>query len=44
KKMRAQNQWVRTENIIELAHPKFRDDLIKAAQKAGIWRRTNKID
>ncbi|SHH38210.1 Acyl-CoA hydrolase, partial [Thermosyntropha lipolytica DSM 11003] len=31
KKMRAQNQWVRTENIIELAHPKFRDDLIKAA-------------
>lgn len=44
KKMRAQNQWVRTENIIELAHPKFRDDLIKAAHEAGIWRRTNKID
>lgn len=44
KKMKAQNQWVRTENIIELAHPKFRDDLIKEAAKAKIWTRTNKID
>ena len=42
--MKAQNQWVRTENIIELAHPKFRDDLIKEAAKAKIWTRTNKID
>lgn len=44
KKMRAQNQWVRTENIIEIAHPEFRDDLIREAEKAGIWRRTNKLD
>lgn len=44
RKMKAQNQWVRTENIIELAHPDFRDDLIKEAAKAKIWTRTNKID
>lgn len=44
RKMKAQNQWVRTENIIELAHPDFRDDLIKAASEARIWTRTNKIE
>ncbi len=42
KKMKAQSQWVRTENIIELAHPNFRDDLIKAAAEAKIWTKTNK--
>lgn len=44
RKMKAQNQWVRTENIIELAHPKFRDDLIKQANELKIWTRTNKLD
>ena len=44
KKMKAQSQWARTEAIIELAHPQFRDDLIKAAQEAKIWRRSNKIE
>lgn len=44
KKMKAQSQWVRTEGIIELAHPQFREDLIKAAEAAGIWRRSNKLD
>ena len=44
RKMKAQNQWVRTERIIEIAHPDFRDDLVKQANELKIWTRTNKID
>lgn len=35
--------WQRAEEVIKLAHPKFRDDLIKDAQKLKIWQPTNKI-
>jgi acyl-CoA hydrolase len=44
KKMRAQNIWVRAENLIELAHPQFRDGLVEEANKLKIWTRTNKIN
>ena len=44
RKMRAQNIWVRAENLIELAHPQFRDGLVEEANKLNIWTRTNKID
>ena len=36
------SSWQRAEAIISLAHPSFRDRLIKEAEKMGIWRRSNR--
>ena len=36
------NTWQRAEEIISLAHPDFREDLINEAEKQGIWRNSNK--
>jgi acyl-CoA hydrolase len=41
--MRGQNEWQVAENLIELAHPQFREDLIKEANDLKIWNRTAKI-
>ncbi|MCF0130061.1 MAG: butyryl-CoA:acetate CoA-transferase [Pseudobutyrivibrio sp.] len=34
--------WERTEAIIGIAHPQFRDQLIKDAEAMKIWRRSNR--
>jgi acyl-CoA hydrolase len=34
--------WQRCEAIISVAHPDFRDELIKDAEKMKIWRKSNK--
>jgi len=41
-KIKGKATWEIAEAIISIAHPKFRDDLIKEAQKMGIWTKTNK--
>lgn len=34
--------WQRAEELIAIAHPKVRDELIKAAEDQRIWRKSNK--
>ncbi len=41
--IKALSVWNRTEAIINLAHPDFRDGLVKEAQKMNIWRKSNRI-
>ena len=35
--------WQRAEALIGIAHPDFRDELIKDAEKMGIWKNTSKV-
>lgn len=34
--------WMRAEKLISIAHPDFREELIREAEKLKIWRRSNK--
>jgi acyl-CoA hydrolase len=41
--MKGRSTWQRSEALINIAHPDFRDQLIKDAQTMKIWRKSNKI-
>lgn len=41
-RLQANPTWMRAEKMINLAHPDFRDELIKSAEKMNIWRKSNK--
>ena len=41
--LKGKSTWERAEALINIAHPDFRDELIKEAEAMKIWSRTNKI-
>ncbi|MPN49073.1 Butanoate coenzyme A-transferase [bioreactor metagenome] len=41
--LKGKSTWERAEALISIAHPSFHDELIKTAENAKIWVRTNKI-
>lgn len=34
--------WERAEQLISIAHPDFREELIAGAEKLGIWRKSSR--
>lgn len=40
--MKGLSVWERAEELIRIAHPDFREELIQEAEKMQIWRRSNK--
>ncbi|MGE5455304.1 MAG: acetyl-CoA hydrolase/transferase family protein [Methylocystaceae bacterium] len=40
--VKAKSVWERAEALIGIAHPDFRDDLLREAEQMKIWRRSNK--
>ena len=41
--LKGKSTWERAEKLINIAHPDFRDELIKDAEKMGIWTKTSKL-
>lgn len=41
--LKGKSTWQRAEALINIAHPQFREGLIKSAGEMNIWRRSNRI-
>ena len=41
--LKGKSTWERAEAIISVAHPDFRDGLVREAEKMGIWRRGTRL-
>ena len=42
--LKAKSTWQRAEALINIAHPMFRDELIKQAQNMKIWMKSNRLE
>ncbi|NLJ77085.1 MAG: butyryl-CoA:acetate CoA-transferase [Peptococcaceae bacterium] len=40
--LKGKTLWQRAEALVSIAHPDFREELIKSAGEMGIWRKSNK--
>lgn len=40
--LKGMSTWQRSEAIISIAHPDFRDELIQSAEQMNIWRPSNR--
>lgn len=40
--LKAKSTWQRAEALINIAHPDFRDGLVREAEKMGIWKNTSR--
>jgi acyl-CoA hydrolase len=40
--LRGKSTWERAADIISIAHPDFREELIRGAEELKIWRRSSK--
>ena len=40
--LKGKSTWERAEALVSIAHPDFREELIAAAEKLHIWKRSNK--
>jgi len=41
--MKGMSTWERAERLIGIAHPDFREELIREAERMGIWKNTSRI-
>ncbi len=41
--LRGKSTWERAEDIVSIAHPDFREGLIKEVERMKIWRKSNRI-
>lgn len=41
--LKGKSVWERAELLVSIAHPDFRDELIEAAKRMGIWRTSSKV-
>lgn len=41
--LKGMSTWERAERLIAIAHPQFQDELVREAEKMGIWKKSSKV-